>query len=205
MEGVTILHDELAAAHDPEARTDLVAELRLDLVEVPRELAVAFHFAAHDVGDHLLVGRADHEVAVMPVLEAQEFRAVLFPAARFFPELGGLNRGHEEFDGPGAVHLLADDALDLAQSPQTHGHPGIDAGCEAADQAGPEHQTLGDDLRVGGGFLEGGDEELAGAHGEKARNRKSGHFTAAVPLSMPAGLWKNGGSQTLVGMHHARS
>ncbi len=33
VEGVGVLHDELAAAHQAEARPDLVAELGLDLVE----------------------------------------------------------------------------------------------------------------------------------------------------------------------------
>ena len=41
VEGVRVLHDELAAAHEPEARAQLVAELGLDLVEVQRQLAVA--------------------------------------------------------------------------------------------------------------------------------------------------------------------
>ena len=34
MEGVAVLHQELAAAHDAEARTDFVAELGLYLVEM---------------------------------------------------------------------------------------------------------------------------------------------------------------------------
>ena len=41
VEGVGVLHEELAAAHEAEARPDLVAELGLDLVEVERQLAVA--------------------------------------------------------------------------------------------------------------------------------------------------------------------
>jgi hypothetical protein len=34
-----------------------------------------------------------------------------------------------------------------------------------ADQAGAQHQLVADDFGVGGGFLEGGDEELASTHG----------------------------------------
>ena len=40
VERVAVLHDELAAAHQSEARTDLVAELRLDLVEIHRQVLV---------------------------------------------------------------------------------------------------------------------------------------------------------------------
>jgi hypothetical protein len=46
MKGVGILHDEFAASHDAEARADLIAELRLDLVEIDRQLAVALDLAA---------------------------------------------------------------------------------------------------------------------------------------------------------------
>ena len=46
MEGVGVLHDELAAAHQAEARTDLVTELGLDLVHVQRQLLVAGQLVA---------------------------------------------------------------------------------------------------------------------------------------------------------------
>ena len=70
VEGVAVLHHEFAAAHHAEARADLVAELHLHLVEVLGQLAVAPELAADHVGDDLLVGRADDEVAVVAVLEA---------------------------------------------------------------------------------------------------------------------------------------
>ena len=40
VEGIKILHDELAAAHQAEPRPDLVAELVLDLVQHQRQLPV---------------------------------------------------------------------------------------------------------------------------------------------------------------------
>ena len=43
VEGVAVVHQELAAAHQAEARTDLVAELRPDLVERHRQLPVRGH------------------------------------------------------------------------------------------------------------------------------------------------------------------
>ena len=36
VEGIGVLHQELAAAHHAETRTDLVAELGLDLVQIER-------------------------------------------------------------------------------------------------------------------------------------------------------------------------
>jgi hypothetical protein len=41
VKGIGVLHGELAPAHDAEARPDLVAELGLDLIEVPRQLPIA--------------------------------------------------------------------------------------------------------------------------------------------------------------------
>jgi len=55
MERVAVLHQKLAAAHDAETRTDLVAEFGLDLVEMTRQLAIALDLAAHHVGDDFLV------------------------------------------------------------------------------------------------------------------------------------------------------
>ena len=80
--GVGVLHRELAPAHDAEARTALVAELGLDLVEVLRQLLVAAQLLARDVGDRLLGGGLQHEVAVVAILHAQQFRAHLPEAAR---------------------------------------------------------------------------------------------------------------------------
>ena len=67
VEGVGVLHQELARPHDPEARADLVAELGLDLVEVDRELLVAAQLVARQVGDDLLVGRAEAELPLVAV------------------------------------------------------------------------------------------------------------------------------------------
>ncbi len=57
VEGVGILHDELAATHKAKARTKLVAELVLDLIEVHRQLFVAAKLPLYQIGDGLLVGR----------------------------------------------------------------------------------------------------------------------------------------------------
>ena len=95
IEGIGILHDELARAHHPEAGTNLVAELGLDVIEVDRQLLVALQFPARDIRDHLFGGRLDHEVALMAVLDAQQVGAVFVPASGFLPQLGGLHDRHQ--------------------------------------------------------------------------------------------------------------
>jgi hypothetical protein len=66
-ERVAVLHDELAAAHEAEARAQLVAELVLHLVEGHGQLLVAAELVAHEVGERLLVRGAERELAVVAV------------------------------------------------------------------------------------------------------------------------------------------
>src|SRR5581483_8957455 len=87
VEGVAVLHQELAPAHEAEARADLVPELGLDLVQVLREVAVRADLLPHDVGHGLLVRRAEAEVALVAVLDAEQLLAVALPASALLPEL----------------------------------------------------------------------------------------------------------------------
>mmetsp|Transcript_53733 Transcript_53733/g.126540 ORF Transcript_53733/g.126540 Transcript_53733/m.126540 type:complete len:357 (-) Transcript_53733:266-1336(-) len=169
VEGIGVLHRELAATHQAKARAALVAELGLDVIEVFRQLAVAAQLLAGDVGDDLFARRLHDEVASMAVLHAQQFRAHLVEAAGLLPQLGGLDHRHQAFDGAGRVHLLADDLLDLADDPKPHRHVVVNAGAQALDHAGAHHQLVADDLGIGRRFLEGGDEELGGFHGRTER------------------------------------
>ncbi len=174
VERVRVLHDELAAAHQPEARAHLVAELHLDLVEVLRQVAVRAYFAAHEVGHHLLVRRAEAEVAVVAILDAQQLLAVVLPAPALLPELGGDHGRHQDLLRPGAVHLLADDVLDPAHGAQPERQEVVDAARDLADHAGAHQQLVADDLGVGGVLAERRREERATAS-----------FTAAALCSVP--------------------
>ncbi|MCY1404513.1 hypothetical protein D9M71_197220 [compost metagenome] len=164
VEGIGILHHELASAHQAEARTDLVTELGLDLVEVDRQLFVAVQLIARQVGDDFFVGRTDAELALMAILQAQQFRTVLLPAAGLLPQFGGLHGGHQYFQRTSGVHFFADHRLDLAQHTQAHWQPGVEAGGELADHAGAQQQLVADHHGIGGGFLEGRQQVLTGTH-----------------------------------------
>ncbi|MND98688.1 hypothetical protein D3C80_910500 [compost metagenome] len=127
VEGVGVLHDEFAAAHQAEAWADFVTEFGLDLVQVDRQLLVAAQFVAHQIGDDFFVGRAGAEVATVAILEAQQFRAVLFPAPGFLPQLSRLRAWHQHFERAGSVHFFTNDGFDLAHYPQAHRQPGVQA------------------------------------------------------------------------------
>ena len=119
-------------------------------------MPVALDFAARDIADHFLVCRAEAEIALVAVLDTQQFRAILFPARGFLPQLRWLHRRHQQFDGAAAVHFLADDVFNFAQHAQAERHPGVDAAGQAFDQAGPQHELVADDFGFGRSFLQSG-------------------------------------------------
>ncbi len=152
-EGVAVLHDELAPTHESEARTKLVSELVLDVVEGQRELLVAAQLVADEVGEGLLVGGAERELVVVAVGDAHELGAVGVPAAALVPERGvGEDRGEHLLRVDG-LHLVADDVLDLAQRAPGERQVGVEAGGAAADHAGAQQQAVARELGLGGVFL----------------------------------------------------
>jgi len=166
VEGIAVFHQEFPTPHDAEAGTDFVPEFGLDLVEVDGQLAVALDFPPYHVGDYFFVGRADDKVPMVPVLDAQQLRAVFFPAPRFLPKLRRYHGGHEQFLGARPVHFVPDNGFYFAQHPQAQGHPGINAASQALDEAGTDHQFVANDFRFCRSFFEGGEEKLRGAHDE---------------------------------------
>src|SRR5215831_4191540 len=87
VKGIAVLHDELAAAHQAEARTDLVTEFRLDLKDIQRQLFVAGDDLPDDVGHDFFMRRTQTEVCLLPILEPQELLAIELPAPALVPQL----------------------------------------------------------------------------------------------------------------------
>ena len=173
VEGVVVLHQELAAAHHPEARPDLVAELPLDLVEIDRQVAIASDAAAEDVGHHLLVRRAVEHRPLVPVGDPQHLLAVVLVATALLPELGRLDRRHQGLVRAGRVHLLAHDLLDPAQHAKAERQPAVDAGRALPDHAGAQHELMRDDLRLARHLPQEGQEISRQTHAPpRARSSK---------------------------------
>ncbi len=165
VETVGVLHDELARAHQAEARADFVAEFHLDLIKVFRKLAVRVDLGRDEERDDFLVRGAEHPFTPGAVVGLEEGIAHRFVTAALLPDFGRLERGHEDFDGAGAVHFLADDLLDLAQRAQARRQEGIDAAREFADEAGAQEEFVREDFRFRRRLAEGGNEGVGPAHG----------------------------------------
>jgi hypothetical protein len=171
VEGVRVFHDELAAAHEAGARAHLVAELRLDLIEVERQRAVARDVAPDHVDDDLLVGRPDEEVGALAVLEAQELRSVPVPAPALLPQLRRHRGRQQHLLRARAVHLVADDVLHLLQHPPAQRQKGVHAGGDPADETAADHEHVAHDLSVRGALLQGGHERAGKTHGSGLYHR----------------------------------
>ena len=117
VEGVGVLHHELAAAQQAGPRPLLVAELGLDLVDPQRQVLVRRVEVLHQQGEELLVGRAEHVVGALAVLEPEHVVAVVGPAVALVVGLLGQQRREVHLLRAHRVHLVADDRLDLAQHP----------------------------------------------------------------------------------------
>jgi hypothetical protein len=160
VEGVGVLHHELAAAQDSGAGTGLVAVLGLDLVERQRQVLVGGVEVLHQEGEHLLVGGPQQHVDVLAVLQPEQVVAVLDPAVGLLVGLRGQQGREEHLLGAHGVHLLADDALHLAQHLQAQRQPGVDAGGRPPDVPGAHQPAVAGNLGVGGILPQGPDEQL---------------------------------------------
>ena len=159
VEGVGVLHGELADAEEAGFGAGLVAELVLDLVPDLGELLVAAELVAGDGGDDLFVGHGEAELGALAVVEAEHVVAHGGPAAGLLPEFGGVQGGEEELLAD-LVHLFADDGDDLVEGALSEGEVAVNSGSELTDVAGAKKDFVAGDFGVCRSFAEGGDEEL---------------------------------------------
>ena len=162
---VAILHQEFAPPHHAETRADLIAELPLDVIQCQRKVLVRRHVAAEDICNQLFIRRTIQHVAVMPVANAQHLFAIIVIPPAFAPQIGRLQRGHQQRDMPCTHLFLMHDIFQLPQHLEAQRQPGIDPGGGLLDHPRPQHQAVRGDLGLGGGFLENGQEIAGQAHG----------------------------------------
>ena len=189
VEGVGVLHHELAAAQEAGAWPRLVAVLVLDLVDRQRQVLVRRVQVLDHEGEHLLVRGAEQVVGALAVLEPEDAVAVLGPAAGGLVGLAGQQRREEQLLRADRVHLVADDALDLAQHAQPERQPGVDPRGVATDVAGPDEQPVAGHLGVRRVVAQRADEEAGhaqdGAHGQKPTVGPPGRREAVIGEEPP--------------------
>ena len=113
----------------------------------------------HQEREHLLVGGAEQEVVAAAVLQPEEVGAVLGPPAGRLVGLARQQRREVHLLRAHRVHLLADDALDVAEHPEAQRQPGEPAGRGPPDVAGAHEQPVAGHLRVGRVVAQGAQEQ----------------------------------------------
>lgn len=121
VKAVSVFHNEFPRPHQAKSRADFVAELRLDLVEVDRELAVGVDFAGGKRGDDFFVGGSEYPFSLGAVSRFEEDFAGGFIAAALLPDFRRLQGGHQNFDSAGAVHFFSHDGFDFLQNSKPQG------------------------------------------------------------------------------------
>ena len=106
VEGVGVLHDELAAAQQTRAGARLIAVLGLNLVQVNRQILVGGVQVLDQQGEHFLVGGCKQHVCTLAVLEAEKVIAVLVPAVGCLVVFAGQQCGEVNFLCTDGVHLF---------------------------------------------------------------------------------------------------
>ena len=162
---VGVLHHELADADEPAPGPRLVAELRLEVVDDHRQLAVAPDEVLEQERDDLFVGHREDHVPVAAVLEPDQLRADLEVAPALLPDLGRVDDRHLHLLAADPIDLLADDLLDPVAHALAERQQRVDPGAELAQIAGPDEQAVRRHLGVGRIVAERGEEQVAQAHG----------------------------------------
>ena len=186
VEGVGVLHGELAHADQAAAAAGLVAELGLDLVDHEGILGVGVGHVGHELHGRLLVGHAQHHVRAGAVLEAQKLRADGVEAARLAPDVRGHRHREQHLLAVDAVHLLADDRLDLRGDALGDGEQREYAVAHGLDVAAAHHQRLGRDDAVRRSLLEPLGNEISDLHDDPPRRKKSFDPRGAKPCMLIA-------------------
>ena len=135
---ISILHDELAAAHKAEAGAHLIAELILDLIQVDGQLLIGTQLVFHQIGDGLLMSGTKNKLTVVAVLHTHKLGSISVPTAALMPQGAIDDHGHKKLLRPGGVHLVADDILDLLERAPSQRQVAIQAGGLLADHTGAQ-------------------------------------------------------------------
>src|SRR5690606_568231 len=135
------------------------------LVEVLRQIAVAPDLPAGEISVDLFVSGAEVVVTPFAILQPQQGVPEQIPAARLLEVLGREQRGEQHLLRAGPIHLLPDDALDVAQGPEPEGEEAVDAGAHAPDVPGTGQQDVAGAGGVGRGLLQGGEQGAVVTHG----------------------------------------
>src|SRR5262249_27993421 len=119
-------------------------------------------------------GRTVEHIALVTIFDAQHLLAVVVVTAALAPQVGGLDGRHQHLDRAGAVLLLAHDAADLLQNAIAERENRVDARDPLANQSGPQHQPVRNDLWLLRSFTQDRQKITGQTHGLRTIRKKRG-------------------------------
>ena len=177
MEGIGVLHGELAHADQAAAGPGLVAELGLDLVDHEGVGALRLGGAAHQLHAGLLMGHAQHHVVAAAILEPGQLAADLVIAAALPPQIRGHHHGEQHLLAVNGIHFFPDDVLDLAHDAAGGHIQAVNAVGHLLHIAAADHKDLADDLAIGGRLAEAVSQHIGKLHASFLHKFQSpGHY-----------------------------
>ena len=156
VEGIAILHNEVTAAHQAEARTTFVTEFVLNLVQVQRQLTVGTYIVLNQGSNHFLVGRTKAVFMAVTVLQAYHFCAVSVPTAAFLPDFCRLHNRHHDFLAACMVHLFADNIFDFFNNTPSQRQIGVHAIGGFTHKTGTQQQLMARNFSLGRNLTQSG-------------------------------------------------
>ena len=156
---VGILHGEFTHPEQATLRARLVAKFCLELIPGLGQFLVGPQFAG-EVGEDFFVGHPQAHLGPPTILELEHLAAHLRPTPAALPNFARVERGQPEFLGPGPVHLLANDSLDLVEHAMAQGKQRVDPRHQLAHEASANQQLVAHRLGVSGVIAQGGNEDF---------------------------------------------
>ena len=150
VEGVGVLHHELAATQNTRARAGLVAVLGLNLEQRRREILVGAEKILDSQREHLFVRRPQQVVRALAILQTEQLGAIFGPPIRRLVRFTREQCRECQLLCANAFHLLAHNLLYVAQNLQAQWQPGVHTRGSSPDVAGTDEQLVARDLGVSG-------------------------------------------------------
>ena len=163
VERVGVFHRELANPQQTTLGPGLVTKLGLQVVPELGQLPIRRQLGGEQRED-LLMSHRQQQVGLPAILELDEDPLDVVPAARLLPHLTGVHHREQHLLAADAVHLLADDLLDLVDHPLAEGKQRPGTGHQAAHEAPAHQQAVVGRLGIGGIVTKGGDVGARPAH-----------------------------------------
>ena len=161
MEGISVLHGELAHADQSAAGTRLVAVLRLDLVDHKRKIGIRFRDIPRKVYGGLFMRHTENHFRAVAIGKPSHLAPDARVSAGLFPERSRHHDGEKNFLSAYAIHFFPQNIFDFAHDAFRGGKKRITARTHKLHVTALHHKGMACDLTILRRFLESRAEQIS--------------------------------------------